>query len=211
MFPFKKLPAYGWSAAFLMLGTNCLVYYGSRLLNTSWRHYDFSCGLDHRIPFIGAFVIVYMLLAYFQWICGFYFAVKEERHICRRICISEVTAKLLCLVCFLVIPTTMTRETITGTDLFSRCLLMVYEIDPADNLLPSVHCLESYLLARVLPWMKDVPEWYKKFTIPATVLVMLSTLFVKQHVIADVIAAVLVVEAGIAVSGIITSRLEELK
>ena len=206
MFPVRRIPGYGRAAIILMLAMNCLTFFGSRLFNSSWHHYQMATALDGRIPFIKEFILIYIFLAYGQWICGYYLMACEEKAVCLRICTAEMTAKLLCLICFLLVPTTMVRADVSGQDFFSKCVRLLYESDAADNLFPSIHCLESYLLVRVLPWMKKVPGWYRKLTLPATLLVMLSTLFVKQHVIVDVFGAILVVEIGIAVSRLLLSK-----
>lgn len=196
----RRIQGYGLAAVILMLAVNGLTFFGSRLFNTSWHHYQMAIWLDHRIPFIKETILIYIILAYGQWIIGFYLMACQEKKICLRICAAEVAAKLLCLICFLLIPTTMVRPDVTGQDFFSKCVRLLYEADAADNLFPSIHCLESYLLVRVLPWMKNLPAWYRRLTLPASVLVMLSTLFIKQHVIVDVIGAIVAVELGIAVS-----------
>lgn len=211
MFLKKILPGYGWLAIFLMLGMNFVTYCGSRLLNTSWHHYNMSCWLDSRIPFIKEFILVYIVFAFLQWGCGFFLVAREEKKICYRICIGEITAKLFCLVCFLLIPTTMIRGHVTGNDFFSRCVILMYKTDAADNLFPSIHCLESYLLMRVLPWMKKVPVWYRIATPLVSILVCASTLFVKQHVFVDVPGAILAVETGLLISRFLCPRIKWLQ
>ena len=46
------------------LALNMLVYYGSRLFNLSMTSYDLSLPLDHRIPLVPPFIVVYMLSLY---------------------------------------------------------------------------------------------------------------------------------------------------
>lgn len=207
----KLLPGYGWLAIFLMLGTNIAVYFGSRLINTSLPHYDLTCRLDHMIPFIKEFIIVYLGFAFTQWIIGFYLIAREEKKVCYRAVIAEVTAKLLCLVCFLVIPTTMVRAQVTGTDIFSKMVLGLYKLDPPDNLFPSIHCLESYVIWRILPWMKKVPNWYKQITPVISILVMASTVLVKQHIVVDILGAIIVVELGFLASRFLCPRIKALQ
>ena len=114
----------------------------------------------------------------------------------------SIPADAICLICFLVIPTTMVRHDLTATDFLSRWVQSVYDIDAADNLFPSIHCLESYVLTRGAFKMERCPAWYKWGSIPVTILVFLSTLFMRQHVIADVISAVAAVEIGFLVMGL---------
>ncbi len=193
----RFLPVHGWIAVFVMVAVNMIVYNGSRVITKSMDHHDLTSVLDYNIPFIKEFVVVYIPIAYFQWVYGFYLAARENKMICARIFAAEICAKILCLVCFLLIPTTMMRADVHGADFLSRAVYTVYRFDAADNLFPSIHCLESYVLLRTVLWLEKAPKWYKYFTVPASVLVMMSTVFMKQHVVVDIIAAIVVVEIGI--------------
>lgn len=63
---------------------------------------------------------------------------------------------------------------------------MLYSIDAADNLFPSIHCLVSWFCFLAVKGQKKIPIWYKAVSFILAVLVFLSTLFTKQHVIVDV-------------------------
>ncbi len=202
----KILPIHGWIAIFSMIVVNMMVYNGSRIFTRTMDHHNLTSAIDNSIPFIKEFVVVYIPIAYFQWVYGFYLAARENKTICARIFAAEICAKLLCLVCFLVIPTTMMRANVYGGDFLSRSVYLVYRLDAADNLFPSIHCLESYVLLRTVLWLEKAPKWYKFFTAPVSILVMMSTVFMKQHVVVDIIAAIVVVEIGILVAKIIYRR-----
>ena len=96
----------------------------------------------------------------------------------------------------------MARPDNVGTGFFGWAVSLMYKFDPADNLFPSIHCLESYVLCRTMFWMKGVPKWYKMINIPVTILVFASTVLLKQHVVVDLVSAVAVVEIGILVTGL---------
>ena len=202
----RFLPFYGWMSVIIMLAINMLAFQGTRLVNGPWHHYDFSLPIDSYFPLVKEFIIIYIPIAYGQWIYGFYLAARERKPICYRIFTAEIIAKLICMMCFLIIPTTMVRNDVTATDFLSRWVQSVYNTDPADNLFPSIHCLESYVLTRGAFMMERCPAWFKWLSIPVTILVFLSTLFLRQHVFVDVISAVIVVEFGLFVSGLIMKR-----
>ena len=90
---------------------------------------------------------------------------------------------------------------VTGIDPLTLMLRFVYWADSPDNLFPSIHCLESYVLTRGAFKMERCPAWFKWGSIPVTLLVFASTLFTRQHVFVDIIAAVAVVEIGYLISG----------
>ena len=210
----KLLPVHGWLSVIVMLAVNMIAFQGTRLINGPWRHYDFSLPIDSYFPLVKWFIIIYIPIAYAQWIYGFYLAARERKLICYKIFAAEITAKIICMACFLIIPTTMVRNDITATDFLSRWIQSVYDVDPADNLFPSIHCLESYVLTRAAfskkIGMERCPAWFKWASIPVTALVFASTLLLKQHVFVDVIAAVAVVEFGFLVSELIFKN-KELK
>ncbi len=203
----KIIPAYGWASVLIMLAINMLAFQGTRLINGPWHHYDLSLPIDSYFPLIKEFVIIYIPIAYAQWIYGFFLAARERKIACYKIFTAEIIAKLFCLVCFLLLPTTMVRNDISATDFLSRWVQSVYDVDPADNLFPSIHCLESYVLTRAAfsrkIGMEHCPAWFKWVNIPVTALVFASTLFLRQHVFVDVIAAVVVVEIGLFAANLI--------
>ncbi len=199
----RILPLYGWISILLMATINIITFIGTRFVNKNFTHYDFTLSIDYAIPFVKEFIVVYIIFAYLQWAYGYFLSAREDKATCIRIFSSEIIAKLICFVCFLVIPTTMQRANVTGNDFFSKSVRLMYGIDSADNLFPSIHCLESYLLARTLPLLKKAPRWYKVITWPVSILVFASVLFVKQHVIVDVFSAIAAVEIGILLSKII--------
>ncbi|SCW55863.1 hypothetical protein SAMN02910456_01848 [Ruminococcaceae bacterium YRB3002] len=200
----RFLPFYGWMSVIIMLAINMLAFQATRLVNGSWHHYDFSLPIDDYFPLIKEFIIIYIPIAYGQWIYGFYLAARERKACCYRIFTAEIIAKLICMACFLIIPTTMVRHDVTATDFLSRWVQSVYNTDPADNLFPSIHCLESYILTRAAfsrkIGMERCPAWFKWASVPVTALVFASTLFLRQHVFVDVIAAVVVVEIGLFIA-----------
>ncbi len=60
---------------------------------------------------------------------------------------------------------------------------------------PSIHCLVSWLCYAGLRGRKDVPDWYRRVSLVLAVMVCISTLLTKQHVIADVFGGILLAEA----------------
>ena len=74
-------------------------------------------------------------------------------------------------------------------------MLLVYRIDAADNLFPSIHCLVSWFCYIGIRGRKEIPMWYRGASCVMAVLVCVSTLTTKQHVIIDVAGGVLLAEA----------------
>lgn len=196
----KILPAYAYLPLGAMLLFNWLVYFGTRSFTTGMRHYSMYTHLDEIIPFVPAFISVY-ILAYFQWVFGYGIIARENKQIFYRIVIAEIIAKAMALVCFIAVPTTIERPEITGTGIWDILTASVYNADAPDNLFPSVHCLESWVCFRGAMYLKKPGKWYKYASLVFTLLVFASTVFVKQHVVLDMVGAVAFVEIGMFISG----------
>lgn len=194
---YLPIPGYAFRLIVVMLLVNCAVYFGSRIFCDGRYHYDLSSGLDRLIPFIPAFIIVY-LLAFVQWIIGYILIARDERSVCYRIMRGEIFAKIITGIIFFILPTTMTRAAVHGNDIFSRLVLLVYQIDAPINLFPSIHCLESWVILRAA-FIGNTKSWYKICMVIMSILVFLSTLFVKQHVAADVLGGIIIAEVGIII------------
>ena len=138
---------YWWIPIFSMLLINSVAYTGTKLVTDSGYHFDISLPIDFAIPFIPSFIIIY-ILSYLQWIVGYGLVAAESKEVCYRVISSEIIAKLICLVIFLVLPTTMNRPENTGGGIFGYLVDLIYSLDTPTTLLPSVHCLESWILFR---------------------------------------------------------------
>ena len=203
------LPIYAWIPLGSALLLNCLVYFGTRLVTTDRYHYMMQTPVDDRLPFLSWFIIFYFL-AYVQWIIGFILACRESEKVCFHLLSAEIIAKLICLFCFLAFPTTIVRPAFSGHSVFDGLIRMLYKIDRPDNLFPSLHCLESWFCLRSCKYLKKTPPWYFPVSLAVTVLVFLSTVLIKQHVVLDIPGGVLVMETGLALALIFkTGRLFE--
>lgn len=196
----KILPRYAWIPALTLLAVNMIAYFGTRIFTQGLTHHDISLPADHILPFVPAMISIY-ILAYVQWIAGYIMIGRESRELCYHMYTGEMLAKLMCMFCFVVYPTTLVRPEITGTGIFDSLTKLIYELDAPDNLFPSIHCLESYVCFRGALKIKKAPGWYRWVMLVMTLLVFASTVLVKQHVVVDMFGAVLVAELGFFLSG----------
>lgn len=193
------IPTYAYVPLFLALFMNFFTYYGTKIFTNSMVHYRMGSVIDELIPFWPIFILVY-LFAYLQWIVGYITIARESKTMCYRILFAELVAKMICLVCFLVVPTTMVRPEIMSDSMVYRIVSFVYLMDCPVNLFPSIHCLESWMCFRGSMRLSRVSKWYKLGMFVSAVLVCASTVLVKQHVFVDVIAGIFVVEIGLLVA-----------
>ncbi len=147
---------------------------------------DISTPIDAATPIIPFFVIFY-LLSYIFPLAAFLAAnsKKQLKAIFNIFILQLLTASIF----FLAIPIAIKHQPILTNDFFSRILILIRTIiDNEWNAFPSHHVASAFLTFLI------VREEKKQFTIPAFIisfLIILSTLFTKQHVILDVFAGLL--------------------
>lgn len=177
----------------LALVFNTLVYNGSRLVTRSRVHHDLSCALDAGIPFVPWTVVIY-LGCYLFWAVNYVIGCRGEEGAAYRFLSADFLAKAVCLVCFVLFPTTNVRPAILGNTIWHDLMRLVYRLDAADNLFPSIHCLTSWFCYIAVRRNTAVPGWYRRLSLAFAVLVFLSTLTTKQHVVLDVAGGALLAE-----------------
>lgn len=192
----KLLPKYSWLPIIFVIVLNCIAFFGTRLFNSGWAHYDMTLPIDDRIPFCAPMISVYVL-AFVTWAVGLVLIGRESREICYEVLSGEMTAKLITMGIFLLIPTTMERAQVTGDDLWSQLTRLIYSADSPDNLFPSVHCLENWVIFRGFMRCKRLHKGWVWGALVAALLVFASVVMVKQHVFVDIIGAVVVGEIGL--------------
>lgn len=179
------VPAYGFFPLVFSFVFNCLVYSGSRAVAGSWYHHNIESNLDLRLPFLPQFLIIYFG-CYIFWAANYILAARQDREEVYRFFTADFISRCVCLVIFLAYPTTNTRPVIEGSGFWDLLAGWLYSIDAADNLFPSIHCLVSWFCFLAVKGQKKISIWYKAVSFILAVLVFLSTLFTKQHVIVDV-------------------------
>ena len=174
---------------FLALACNMMAYYGSRMLMANREHFIFSSRLDEQIPFVPWTIIIY-LGCYVFWIVNYIIGCRQDRDRAFRFMSADFFAKLVCLLCFLIFPTTNIRPVIEGNSLWEELMRLLYHVDAADNLFPSMHCLTSAFCFIAVKGNEKVPKWYKTASFLMAASICASTLTTRQHVLIDVIAGV---------------------
>ncbi len=178
----------------LALSVNMAVYCGSRVVAGGWRHYNIECGLDRMIPFFPPSVVIY-LGCYLFWAANYILIARQGKEDVCRFFSADLLSRVVCLIFFLAFPTTNVRPQVAPDGFFNRVMAIVYRADAADNLFPSIHCLVSWFCYIGLRGKKEVPAWYRGASCVMAVLVCISTLTTKQHVVVDVAGGILLAEA----------------
>ena len=189
------VPPVMWIAVIFTVTFNCLTYYGARVLTADRFHYDLTNSLEERIPFLPWTILIYWG-CYLFWIVNYAIGCRREREEAFRFMSADIVAKFVCLICFLVFPTTNVRPVIEGHSLWEELMRLLYQVDAADNLFPSIHCLTSWLCVIAVRGNQRIPKWYRGLSVLIALSICISTLTTKQHVIVDGIAGVLLAEGS---------------
>lgn len=202
------IPKYAIKPLALALLVNSCVYMGIAQLRRFLTFSSLETPLDTVLPFLAPFVLFYVL-AFVQWGLNYLLIARDSKELCYRFAFGNIIAKLICLFFFVFLPTTLARPEVTGTDLCSRLVRLIYTFDPPVNLFPSIHCLESWCCIRASFLLKKSNRAYQTATLIMSLGVFASTLFIKQHVIADVFGGIVVFEAGFRLAGRIQKAIRQ--
>ena len=168
---FSLVPSYSVIPLIVIVVWNQLVYSGAMFLTRNWPHYNFELGIDHKIPFVPWTVCIY-LGCYLFWIVNYILTARQEKEKVYRFFCAEVMAKAICLVCFLVLPSTNVRPVIgirkqknipTGYKIFSVVIALavcVSTLTTKQHVF--VDAIAGVALAEVCYWISGKTGIWKK-------------------------------------------------
>lgn len=196
---FGVIPRYAALSLVVALVWNGVIYQGSILLRRGDDMWDMTTWLEEIIPFQPAWIIVYFGCFLF-WGANYILISRRGKEEWFRFLWADLCAELVCGICFILMPTTNVRPEVMGTDLASQLVVMLYQVDPPQNLFPSIHCMVSWFCFIGVRSDRRIPLWYRGFNCVFAMAVCASTLFLKQHCLPDVFAGVLLAEATYAIA-----------
>ncbi|MCA1057433.1 phosphatase PAP2 family protein [Rossellomorea aquimaris] len=160
------------------------------LLNTDAREaVILSTTLDEWIPFVPAFIVPYIL--WYAFILGylFYFWFKDVHTFLKTLGII-VIGELICFVIYFYFQTTVPRPELAGNGLFVDLVRMIYSHDQPYNAFPSIHVLTTFAIILGNFNIRDKHLFHSVFVPIMGSLIILSTLFVKQHFVLDMVSSI---------------------
>lgn len=191
----KLVPDYAAWPLIICVTFNMLVYEGSRMISTgkSDGYYNLTTPLDELIPVVPWWTVIYFG-CYIFWICNYIMISRIGKAHCYRFLLADFMGKCICALFFIFFPTTNIRPVLEDGGIFNQLLNFLYSIDAADNLFPSIHCLVSWYCYAGLRRSDKVKKSYKRLSLVFVILICISTLTTKQHVIVDVAAGIALAE-----------------
>lgn len=149
------------------------------------------CSLDDMIPFCEWFLIPYLF--WFVYLIGMHiytllYDVDTFRRMMKYIIITCSAAILI----YFIFPTCQELRPITfeRDNILTRFIAGFYQFDTNTNVCPSIHVIGSLAVMEAAVWSKKINSkgWKATFVIIA-MLICVSTVFMKQHSVIDLLAA----------------------
>jgi membrane-associated phospholipid phosphatase len=151
---------------------------GGVVLATPW---------DASIPLWPVWVIPYLLSLVWWAGCFVWAAWKMEDGLYRAFVTSLIVVMVASYVVYVLYPTYIVRPSLQGNDWLTNLVRLLYENDRVNNAFPSGHTYTTVLIA--LFWWR----WYPRqrwLWATIAVVVLLSTLFTRQHNIPDLFGGI---------------------
>lgn len=152
--------------------------------------------LDSYIPFIEFFIIPYLLWFVYMAVTCFYFffTSKEEFYKFTKMCIIGMTIFLI--ICTIFPNGLRLRPAIFPRDnIFVDLVRFVYKTDTPTNVLPSLHVYNSVACHIAIMHNEKLSQnkIISNGSMILSVSIVLSTMFLKQHSVLDVISALIMI------------------
>lgn len=139
-------------------------------------------------PLVNYFVYFYDSWYPFVFIISFVIYINNKE-LYYKLIFSLIISSLMAHITFIIYPTILVRPNIEINSLTNYILNFTYKTDnPPVNCLPSVHCIFCFVLM-YYTYLSNFK--YKYPTIIYFFLIVLSTLFIHQHIIEDVILSLI--------------------
>ncbi len=150
--------------------------------------------LDERIPFVPAFSVPYLIyIPYLFFIVGY--GILFSRYYAQ-IAASTLAVQLAAAAVYHIHQTHVPRPQVNGRDPFSRLTAFIYSFDRPYCAYPSLHVAYSLLCCY---WASLLFPALTAAFVVLTVFIIASTLFLKQHVIADVVSGLLLTVMSLSI------------
>ena len=169
------------------------IYMGGFRIMENARHVHYHVihtWLDDQIPFCSYFIIPYGVWFIFNLYVVGWFVLKAEKYEYYRL----ITALMLGMTAFLVVSVVypnrleLRPDFVDTTGLCGKLVALLYKSDTSTNVLPSIHVYNTVVLCHAINTCNRLRS--RKGVLLASnilgVMIILSTMFLKQHSVIDV-------------------------
>ena len=178
-------------AIFLIFYLSVFVYVENR---PDYHMHLLASQFDHLIPFCEIFVIPYIIWFFYITFGVLFFGIVErDRDQYYQLSTNLMIGMALFLLISLVWPNghTLRPAVLPRDNVFTRLVVMIYSSDTSTNVFPSIHVFNTIAMhtaVRHSTTLKKHP-WAVRFSGIIAISIVLSTMFIKQHTVIDVVGA----------------------
>lgn len=145
--------------------------------------------IDKCIPFSKYFVIPYICwYGYIVFFLIYLCIIDGDMYFKLLSCVAA--GFIISFIIFYFYPTTVPRPVIQDRDILDRLIILIYSRDNPVNCFPSIHVLHALLVQIFVSKEQGFSKFTKSISFILCILIILSTLFIKQHYFMDVVSAV---------------------
>ena len=169
---------------------------------------------DYHIitSFVDVPLIKYFIYFYDLWypfiVLNTFIIYKYDRKLFSMLIATMLIATVMAHLTFIIYPSMVLRPDVNVTGITSWLLDFTYRTDtPAINCLPSMHCIYCFVTSYYIIKCKNMSIKKRLPVVTFSALIVLSTIFIKQHILEDVILAFIYVVIAIIVVHILRNKI----
>ena len=197
----KEILRYFIGSLILMILSNRLLYNGASPFLVDRTLLNLSLPADELFPLL-PWTMLFYFGCFFWWVYIYWLFSKRGGAAADRFFGANILGKLFCFAIYIILPTTIDRPTAEVKDFFSWQLAFLYAVDKPIKLFPSLHCFLGWICFVCIRGDRSVPFGTRLLSFVMAVLVSISTLTTKQHVLVDLLGGALLAELCWAISRI---------
>ena len=190
---FIKKYKHGWILSYMLLYFPWFVYLEKTV---TVRYHVVHMAIDDYIPFIEYFIIPYFLWFLYVAVAVMYFFFNNVTDY-YKLCALLFTGMTVFLVVSTVYPNghCLRPSVFENENIFTALVQRLYETDTATNLFPSIHVYNSIGVHIAVAKSENLRpyKWVRIVSGILMVSIVLSTVFLKQHSVFDVITACILI------------------
>lgn len=162
-----------------------LAYQIPKVTLPEYRLHYLNSSIDDLIQLWSPMFIIY-IGAFFQWMYAIIIASKQETNKGYKYASAITIGSLIGFIIFMVYPTAIARPEVIGDGIFDKFARFIYSVDNVICACPSFHCFCSTITILILKDCKGINKNIVRNNEILSVLVYISTLITKQHVLIDI-------------------------
>ena len=174
----------------ILISFQSLIYFLTKLFQNNYHLLESK--IDLYIPFIPYFVYFYIIW-YLAIILIPYLLYLKDKLMFYKYYLSYILTIIISGIIYIIYPTKILRPNIITNNISTFLVNTIYKLDnPPINLLPSMNCSFCFLFIFSTLLNKNIEKKYRLIILILSILIILSTVFIKQHLIIDIIASFIV-------------------